>query len=103
MRGKFITNTASQPAVYLAKEAEAVAVLADPETPESATPHITLEAARTEQSRGSLAAVIVAQADAWRQISAQIEDIRLAAKDAVRAASTVAGKRAAAIVDWSAL
>lgn len=102
-RSLFITNTASQPAVYLAKENEARSFVANPSIPEDGTPHLTLEAARIGQGRAQVAAIIIGQADAWRQISAGIEEIRLTAKDTVRNAPTVAAMRDAGKVDWSTI
>lgn len=84
VRSLFITNTPSQPAVYMAKEAEAMALMSDPEISESLTPNITMEATRTGETRFDVAVVILTQANAWRQISAIIEDRRLSAKEQVR-------------------
>jgi hypothetical protein len=103
VRGLFITNTASQPSVYLAKESEARALMLNPSLSDASTPHLTIEAAQSGQTRAAVAVVIVAQADAWRQISASIEGLRLAAKNAVRSAPTITAKRAAAVIDWSAI
>lgn len=103
VRGLFVTNTASQAGVYLVKEAEAKAFVADSGLDEAETPNLTREAARTGQSRMQVAMAILAKAAEWREISAVIEDIRLGAKDAVRAAATAPAKRAAAVVDWSAV
>lgn len=101
VRGYFITNTESQAAVYMAKEAEALALQANPALAEGATPHLSLEAARLGSSRAECGAVILAKAAEWRAASAAIEALRLGAKDAVRAAATEAAKRAAADIDWS--
>jgi hypothetical protein len=102
-RGLFITNTASQPAVYMAKEAEATALMADLEISDDVVPNIAREAQRTGESRFDVAVVILTKAETWRQISAMIEDIRLSAKDGVRAASNAVTKRQAAVIDWSAI
>jgi hypothetical protein len=102
-RGLFITNTASQPAVYMAKEAEAHALMADLEISDDLVPNIAREALRTGESRFDVAVVILTKAENWRQISAVIEDIRLAAKDGVRAATDAESKRLAAAIDWSAI
>lgn len=102
VRALFVTNTESQAGVYLAKESEARALTDDPGLAESRTPHLTLEAARLGASRAELAAAILAKAAEWRAISAVIEDIRLGAKEAVRAAPTAAAKRQAlAALDWT--
>lgn len=101
VRSLFITNTPSQPAVYLMKEAEAQALVANPDTPEAETPSITLEAVRIGESRFDTAVVILTQAQAWRTVSAEIEDIRLRAKDIVRAAENREEMQQALQVDWS--
>lgn len=102
VRSLFITNTESQAGVYLVKEAEAREFLAAPsETGAELTPNLTREAARTGSTRTAVATLIVAKAAHWREISAVIEDMRLGAKDAVRAATTEAGKRSAGNIDWS--
>lgn len=101
VRALFITNTPSQPAVYLQKESEARAYMENPDIDDAEIPNIAREAVRTGTTKAEVAANILALAQQWRQISAEIEDLRLAAKDAVRAAQGVKGKRQAAIVDWS--
>lgn len=101
IRGRFITNTPSQPAVYMAKESEAEAYMADQNISEALIPNLVREAARTGESVYQVAWVILSQAHQWRQISAVIEDLRLGAKDRVRAASTVGAKRQTAVIDWS--
>jgi hypothetical protein len=101
LRGHFITNTASQPVVYLAKESEALALMEDPDLSPALTPNLTLEAARLGESRFDVAVVILTQAHNWRQMSAVIENMRLSGKDAIRAADTAEAKRLAADVDWS--
>lgn len=103
VRGLFITNTASQPSVYLAKEAEAEAYVADPNIALGLIPNIVREAERTGDTLMNVSAVILTKAQEWRTVSAIIEDLRLGAKDAVRAAGSVVGKRTAAAVDWSAV
>lgn len=103
VRGLFITNTASQPSVYLQKEQEAEALMANLEIGEGETPNITREAARTGETRFDVAVAILTQANLWRQISAMIEDVRLGSKDAVRAAQTVGEKRQMAQIDWSGI
>ena len=100
VRGLFITNTPSQPAVYLQKEAEAEAFMADQNIAPALIPNLVREAARTGETLFDVAVVILTQAQFWREKSAQIEDLRLGAKEQVRAATTVAGKRAAAKVEW---
>lgn len=110
IRGLFITNTPSQPSIYLEKEKEALAYVAWMAIPEEAnpgdppsTPNMSLEALRTGTLLYDVAAVILTQANLWRQVSAVIEDMRLAAKDAVRAATDAAAVRSAVAIDWAAI
>lgn len=101
-RALHITVTAGQAAVYFAKEAEARAFIDDPALMDIETPHLSMEAARTGQTRAACAAVILSKATEWRKASASIEALRLTGKAAVRAAETAEGKRAAAdAVDWT--
>ena len=101
VRGRFITNTASQPSVYLQKEQEAEAFMANQEINPALIPNLVREATRTGETVYQVAWVILSMAHEWSQISAAIEDLRLGAKDQVRAAQTVAGKRQAANIDWT--
>lgn len=101
IRGLFITNTPSQPSVYLQKEQEAERFMADQNVSLTLIPNLLLEAERTEDTVFNVAATILTMAYNWRQISATIENLRLGAKDQVRIATTVAGKRAAAKIDWA--
>lgn len=103
VRGLFITTTPSQPTIYKEKEDEALAYMADPVIDPQFIPNLVREAARESMSILDVASTILYMAHNWRQVSAVIEDLRLAAKNAVRAQSTVAGKRQAALVDWSAI
>jgi hypothetical protein len=101
VRGYFITNTPSQPAVYMAKHAEAEAFMLDQEISDVMIPNIAKEAIRLGTTKFAVAVSILTQAEIWRQVSAEIEDLRLGAKANVRAATTVAAKRQAAVIDWA--
>lgn len=103
VRARYITNTPAQAAVYLEKEREALAIKADPAIDGADVPHLAREAARLGQSLDAVATTVLARAAYWRQVSAVIEDLRLAAKERVRAAGTVPAKRAAMAIDWSQL
>lgn len=103
VRGLFITNTASQPTVYLEKFDEAELFMANAEISEQLTPNLVKDAARYGIDRFTAAMVIISKRYEWKSISAEIEDIRLSAKDAVRAATDAESKRLAAAIDWSAV
>jgi len=107
VRSIYITVTAGQEMVYMTKEAEAQLIVADPgqgsNVPDADTPHVTAEATLYNVTRYAKAQEILAMRAAWAAISPQIEIRRLAAKDAVGAATTLAGARAAANVSWSDL
>lgn len=104
IRGKFITLGAGQAMVYQQKMAEAELVLAadDPEgVSASIIPHVSQEASRTGQSQFDTALTIFSLAETWKQVSAHIECLRLAAKEAVNAAQSKPEIDEAATVDWS--
>lgn len=87
---------------HRAKKAEAVALMQDPATAEALTPRLSLEAASLGITREDCAAIVLARAAEDETLSALIDDIRRAGKNAVRAAETDADKRAAAeAIDWS--
>jgi hypothetical protein len=100
-RLQFITDVPGQQATYLDKEQQARACLADPLG--GPYPRIEREAARLGITAAAAAAAIVQTADTWRALDTLIDDRRLEAKEAVRAAATIEDKQAAAVVDWSAL
>jgi hypothetical protein len=100
-RQRFITDIPGQQMTYLAKEAEARALLAGADP--AGAPMIVGGAAARGIEPAEHAAVVIARADAWRALGAKIEIAREAAKAAVSASTTAEGKRAAAVVDWEAL
>lgn len=89
--------------VHAAKEAEALALMANPNLGKGEIPHLALEAGRTGVKPFDIAVEVLTRAHADRARSAALEDLRITAKSAVRAAGTVAGKRAAAAVNWAAV
>lgn len=108
-RLQFITPGAGQAMVYLLKREEAQTFLRlEPEEQDAQIPQAwpMLSAERPVEPVDSLAgraAVIVALAGQWRLAAARIEDLRLAAKAAIDAASDEAEARAfaqAAMRDW---
>ncbi|MEG8054625.1 hypothetical protein QP185_17970 [Sphingomonas aerolata] len=56
----------------------------------------------TGATRESVAAVVIAQADAWVQVGSAIEGLRMGAKAGIDRATTLGAIVAAAAVDWSA-
>lgn len=99
-RTRFITDVPGQAQTYAEKEREAREYQVDPN---GTFPFLTFEAATTGASLAAVAALIIATADAWRQLGAAIEGLRMGAKQAVKDATTYSGKLAAAEVDWEAL
>lgn len=99
-RTLFITDVPGQEMTYVRKEKEGRDFLADGPGP---WPMLSAEAAATGQEIAQLAATVVAQADQIIALGALIEGKRMGAKKAVRAATTEADKRAAAVVNWAAL
>ena len=96
-RGRFVTPGAGQALAYLRKEAEAREVMAGG----APGPHVAAEAAVLGVSPVTAAAEIVARADAFARISAEIEGIRRATKIAIdRAGSVVEARRAFLSVRW---
>lgn len=99
-RTRFITDVPGQAETYLRKQTEAEAYAADPG---GTYPMLSAEASARNMSIGAVAAEVAATAAAWVQLGAAIEGLRMGAKTGVRAASTIAGKRAAAAVNWEGL
>lgn len=102
-RARFITTTPGQEMTYLEKERQARAWLADADPDDADYPMLAAEAAARGLSMSAQVDLVIAQADAWRQLGAAIEGARMGAKAAVQAATTEADKIAAAQVDWAGL
>jgi hypothetical protein len=107
MRARFITVTAGQEMVYLAKQNEALLIVADAaqgtNVPDSETPHVSAEATADQVTRFEKAVEILTIAQQWAQVSPLIETKRLAAKAAVAAAATAPVARVEAMVNWSTI
>jgi hypothetical protein len=88
-RARHITVTPGQAETYFAKAAEARAYL-DAGSPVDleAWPWIAADAAAFGVSGATAANSILANRDAWTQLGAHIEEVRLRAKAAVNAASS---------------
>lgn len=100
IRQLHVTDIAAQDAVYLQKRREAELVAADPDTDPVLVPHIAAGARVNGHSLGEEAALVLATSAAWTALSGRIEEKRLGAKAAIRAAADEAAARAAALVDW---
>lgn len=103
-RTRFITDVPGQQQTYAEKEKEARAwtVESDP----ADFPFLSAEAAARGVTIAEVAALVIATADAWRNLGAAIEGARMGAKagvSAARAAVDWAAMDAAADVDWEAL
>lgn len=104
VRGQFITLGSGQAMVYMEKRLEAEDVCANPAMNDwAAVPHIGREAELSGISLLDQAAIILTMAEHWKGVSSMIEKIRLAAKNAVDAATNPAEIETAAAVDWSAI
>lgn len=100
VRSRFLAIGSGQAMTYLAKQAEAVAVLANPSVP---TPFLTAEADATGVTVAALAAVVQANAVAWQTIGAAIEAARRKARVEIEAATNVAEIHTAATINWQAV
>ncbi len=100
MRALFITPGSGQALTYIRKEAEARAYVADNG---ASTPLLTAEASATGVTVADLAATVIASADQWTAIGAQIEALRIGAKQGLSQAANLLEIAQAAAVDWSGL
>ena len=78
-RLRYITDEPGQAMVYLDKEAQAMAWLADPDPDPAHYPAIRAEVGSTALTAHEVAQVYVTQAAIWRQVSAAIEHVVMAA------------------------
>lgn len=100
IRHSFVTPGSAQSMVYMRKEVEARAYLADPNIDPAAIPHLVQESIRTGNSVASIAQTITEMADSWTVVSSRLEGKRIAVKAAIEAASTHGAVVAACNVDW---
>jgi hypothetical protein len=87
-RRPFITDIAGQEMIYLGKEAEARAYLADPAPDPADYPMLMAEVGLTAATPGQLAQLWLQMGAIWRQVAAAIEGARMTALIAVDAAAT---------------
>ncbi len=94
-RAAMITALPGQDMIYLAKEAEARAWIADPVPDPAAYPLLVAEIGITAPDAASLAQLWLNLAALWREAAAQLEALRLSVGAAIDAAGTVADVEAA--------
>ena len=87
-RTALITDLPGQSMIYLAKEAEARAWLADPTPDPAAYPLLSAELGITAPDGASLAQIWLNLATLWRSTAADLEALRLTASAAIDAATT---------------
>lgn len=84
----FITEAPGQDMVYLDKEAQARAYLSEPDPDPAQYPALVAEVGSTAPTIYEVAQVYLNQAVIWRQISAVIEGVAMAAHAAIDAAAS---------------
>lgn len=89
-RSRHITIAPGQDMIYLAKEAEALRYLADPDPAPADYPLICAEVGVTAPDAYQIAQIWAQMAALWRQVAAQIEAARLGAIAQIEAAQTEA-------------
>lgn len=94
-RLRFVTPGAAQQLVYEGKRHEAVALAADVTPTAEEYPFLSAEVGITAATLADVGATVLAITAQWRAIAAAIEHLRLGAKAAVAAATTIAAVRAA--------
>lgn len=90
------TSSASRAARYIRKEQEARAYVAAEEPDDADFPMLGAEAAARSMTVADLAADVIAAADAYASLAAQVEAARASARIAIEAAGTVEAMQAAA-------
>ena len=96
-RGRHITIAPGQDMIYLAKEAEALRYLADPDPSPADYPLICAEVGVTAPDAYQIAQIWAYMSAMWRQVAAQIEAARLGTIAQIEAAQTEAAVDAIAI------
>lgn len=87
-RAQHITIAPGQDMIYLAKEAEALRYLADPDPAPAEYPLICAEVGVTAPDAYQIAQIWAQMAALWRQVAAQIETVRLGTIAQIEAAQT---------------
>lgn len=96
-RAQHITIAPGQDMIYLAKEAEALRYLADPDPDPAEYPLIAAEVGVTAPDAYQIAQIWAQMAGMWRQVAAQIEAVRLGTIAQIEAAQTEAAVAAVPI------
>ena len=99
-RGRYITAGAGQAMVYLEKERQAEAVVANPDIDPTHVALIQVDADIAGSSLFDAAVVVLTLANYWRTVSPAIEDKRMRAKAQVQIATNPAAIDAASNVQW---
>lgn len=100
IRLSVITPGAGQLATYLAQEAEARLLIANPET-STPTPYLAALVGVIAPTIGEVAQVVAAMSDQWNTINAAVNAARLIGKATIDGASDLAGVAAAeAAIVW---
>ncbi len=101
VRLRYITAGSGQALTYQQKAAEAAAFAAEPAIDPELVPHIMAEVGITAETPEEVAAIILGRRADLQLLSATIEHFRLAAKQAIAAAESLADAAYYAKVDWS--
>lgn len=88
LRSQLITDLPGQDMIYLAKESEARAWVADPSPDLAAYPLLAAEAGLTAPNADQLAQLWLNMAALWRAAAAQLEGLRMSMQAAIAAAPT---------------
>jgi hypothetical protein len=91
VRLRIVTPGSGQAMAYQQKYEEALAFVADPTVDPSEVPHIYGEVGITAPTAAEVAQVILNLRSMWRDVSAQLEHLRLSAKQTVENAVTAEG------------
>lgn len=94
-RRQLVTDLPGQQMIYLAKEAEARAWLAEPQPDLAAYPLLSAETGLTAPDPDTLAQIWLNLAAIWRQEAARLEALRLATAAAIETARTPEAVQAA--------
>lgn len=103
IRRALITDLPGQEMIYLAKEAEAKAFIADPEPDLAQYPLLEAETGITAPTAAALAAMWIGLSAAWRSTAATLEKVRMVAKDQIYQANSRADIDAAVAAAMAAL
>ncbi len=99
-RALYVTVATGQEGTYTAKEREARAYAMDPAPDPVRYPYLSAEAAFTHSPIAAIAALILATADAWTAVNAEIEGRRRGALEAVKTAADVTAVAALFPIPW---